>query len=137
MILLDDCFDLRESINDLDKKIQDLQELSYAPKNQVLSGMPKGGGCNAIEEYIIKLEKYNNRKEILVNRLNELWDKAVDVMKLHDITDENIILMEYHYYWGYSWSECSKKMKKRFPTEKWYRQKCNFRYRSVLSKIDK
>ena len=133
----DDCWNLRCSINEIDGKIRELQELNYAPRNQVLSGMPRGGGGNSIEQYVIRIDKYNQKKKHLQKKLDNLWDETVKLLEENGIEDENIILMRYHFYVGLSWSECSKKMKNEYPAQKWYRQKCYGRYESVIYKINK
>ena len=137
MKILDDCLELRRKINDISENIQMLQEVAYAPRNQVLNGMPRGGGENAIEKYIDKVEKLNKRKRGMTTQLNRYWNRASIVFENCEIDEQAVALMKFRFYDGLSWKRCCKVMQKLYPDDKWNENKCFRTYRVVLSKINK
>ena len=133
---LDTCLELARKIKGKDEIICEKQYRMLAPKNQIITDMPKGGGVvNAMDDYLIWVEKLNRAKERLQNKLDTEWDNAKNILKNHGVTkDETIELMRLRFYCGLPWKKCAAKMQELYPDSKWNTNKCFRTYRAVLHK---
>ena len=137
MTLFDECLNTIHTIKDFDERIMELKAIAYSPRSQALNGMPRGGGVNAIEQYIVKIDKLEKRKKELQKWLDKVWNDAYNLMKSKDIADDEIQLMQLRFYSAHSWRACCAIMKKEHPDDLWNENKCFRVYRSILSKINK
>lgn len=104
---LDECMELRERINKVNEQIIELKTKIMSPKNQIISDMPRGGKqSNSIEAYIIKHEKLERKKTVLMNELEEIW-QTIDMSHL---SDAQCKLLHLRYYCGLEWKKCSRIM---------------------------
>ncbi len=132
---LDECLELRRYIQDkIDARIFEIKARIEAPKNQVITGMPMGHGenINAFDRYLIKLERYEQKKNRKEQELLEKWQIANDLLSENGIEKENIILLRLRFYKGYQWKRCVKEMAKDYPNSKWNINKCFREYRRIL-----
>ena len=135
---LDECLELSRLIRDKQERIYELKVRISTPKNQILSDMPRGGGCcgNDIENYIVKLEKLEALVKDIQKKLNGKWRYVNTLMQKRNITDcETIMLLSLRFYKGLSWNKCAELMQNRYPTSKWNLNKCFRAYRKVLYKL--
>ena len=135
MTAFDECIELRRSINEIDEKILSLRETIYSPRNQVISGMPRGGGSNAIEQYLIKVDKLIDIKNLREKRLSNLWNETVCTMQAHGIKEEYINLMYYRFYLGLPWKHSCSRVQENYTSQKWNENRVFRVYRMILSKI--
>ena len=131
--------EMKENFSKIDDKILEIKARVEAPKNQVITGMPRGHGenVNAFDSYLIKLERYEQKKRIKEQQLLELWQVAKDLLSENDIKKENIALLRLRFYKGYQWKVCAKIMAKDYPDSRWNINKCFREYSRVLCKIHK
>ncbi len=134
---LDKCFSIAKQIKDVDEDIEELQSSEMSPKNQIMTYMPKGGNIqlNKLELYIIELERLEEKKNDLIELLNQTWDIAESILIKSGITQSNYRkMMKFRYYHGYSWKKCAIKMKEVYPSDNWNENKCYRVHRSILYK---
>lgn len=135
---LDTCLEIVRDIRAKDESILTIRYRTMSPKNQVLTGMPIGGGggkSTAMDNYLIRVEKLNKAKERLQKQLDCEWNNVVGIFADHGITDaEMIALMQYRFYFGYPWKKCSAKMQEEYPKGRWNINKCFRTYRDILHK---
>lgn len=139
MVELDACLELAKKIRQKDETILDLKSNVLAPKNQILSDMPRGSGTTTSpqEDYLIRLEKLTDEKRTLQEQRVSIWFDAVAKLKEADVTGASAYeMLKYRFYCGYPWKVCAKKMKNQYPTEKWNLNKCFRVYSGILHKID-
>lgn len=135
---LDVCLNIRKQINDVDEKIEELKAVATSPSGQVISDMPRSGRIgNAIEDYIIKLEKLETRKYRLEQLLKEKWSNAYKILHNSNVPLKNIKLLYCRYAKGLSWKECVKRMRELYPNELWNENKVFRLNRQALSKVTK
>lgn len=113
---LDSCLNLRRKINDIDEKIKTLQAAILSPKNQVITGMPRGGNNsdNAIERYLVKLEKLQRLKDNLLSHQKSIWVDIEDKAKAANIPEQDIYLLYLRFVKGKKWNKCAVKMNKKY-----------------------
>ena len=137
---LDNCLSLAKKIRKKEEDIEELKSRVMSPKGQIISDMPKGGGFggNALESYYLKLERFNKIKLILQLSLNKHWKIVISEFHRCGITDPQVIeLMSLRYYKGREWKECCKIMRKKYPENKWNKNKSMRIHRYVLCKLHK
>lgn len=107
------CLEIKKEINKLDGRIEELRSRILSPKNQIITGMPRGGGGdNAIESYLLKLEEREQEKERLLNNQQEQWDIALS--KFRYISIESIELMYFRFIEGMPWKKCVIEVNKKY-----------------------
>ena len=112
---LESCLRLRRKINDIDEKIKTLRAAILSPKNQVITGMPRGGNNdNAIERYLVKCEKLQRRKDILLSHQKSIWLDIEDKAKAANIPEQDIYLLYLRFVKGKKWNKCAVKMNKKY-----------------------
>lgn len=135
---LDICLNIREQINDVEEKIAELKTATTSPKGQVISDMPRSGRIgNPIEDYIIRLEKLEQKKLRLEHRLKEKWGNAYIILNNSNVPNKSIKLLYYRYAKGLSWKDCVQKMKELYPNDLWNENKAFRLNRQALSKVTK
>ena len=130
MFELDECLSVSKKLKKIDEDITELKCRNSAPKNQIITDMPKGGGSliNNLDSYLIKLEKLEKRRKRVQFQLDMAWNVAEQALKDIGVTDPQAIqLMKYRFYNGLAWKKCSMKMQ-------WTLNKCFYVYRSILDK---
>lgn len=139
MRALERCLSLRRRINEIDEKIELLRFNVDSPRSSVISDMPKGGGTrgNPLEEYIIKLEELENKKQRVTVTLVEQFKEVRSLMVKAGIDDQACEMMKYRFYHGQQWKACAAIMNKKYPQNKWNVNKCFRVYRAILYKINK
>lgn len=135
----DKCLKLSRKIVDIDEEIIELKTMVMSPKNQAITDMPRGGGvANAIENYLIRLEKLERKKSNAEIERNQLWKEIKEICLASGVCEEETIrLLKERFYCGKSWNKCLNKMIKEYPNSRWNINKCFRVYRAVLCKIHK
>lgn len=128
---LKECLELKRQINRIDEKINELKSAICSPKNQVITGMPRGGNNdNAIDKYLIKLERLKKRRANLQKQQSELWETIK--RKAGEITEQEQYLLYIRCVEGFPWNKCCMLMQKKY--KKWNLNKC-FRIYGKINKI--
>lgn len=112
MKILEECREIALDIKSIDERIEEIKLSVSSPKCQVLDDMPKsmGSNGNAIERYIEKKERLEEKKKRCTDRLDAQWEEAMKMLKTSGITKEEMSLVYCRYYKGYSWKECGLKL---------------------------
>lgn len=128
---LQECLNTKRHIDKIDEKITELKVAVYSPKNQIITGMPRSGNNeNAIEKYLIKLERLKKKKAELLKQQSELWESIKE--KTGDISEQEQYLLYIRCVEGYPWQKCCKIMQSKYG--KWNVNKC-FRIYGKINKI--
>lgn len=128
---LQECLEAKRYIDKIDERITELKTVIYSPKNQVITGMPRGGNNeNAIEKYLIKLEKLKSRKADLLKYQSEQWGIVKE--KAGNISEQEQYLLYIRCVEGYSWQKCVSIMQKKY--KNWNINKA-FRVYGKINKI--
>ena len=134
MFELDKCLDLRKKIQDTEEKIEELDVRIRFPKAQTMSDMPRSTSfSNKMEDYLVKKEKLTTKKLSLEAMLEMSWDKIKDKLSKTNATVQEIMLLRYRFYNGYSWKKCTAIMAG--SDKKWNENKTFRVYRQVIAKL--
>ena len=136
---LNECLNLAREIKEKRELLAEMQYRSISPKNQILSGMPRGGGAqlNQIERNLIQSEKLKKAIRALEHERLETWKCATFRLKKAGVTnDEHIKLLEMRFFYGFSWKKCNAIVTNLFPNSKWDINKCFRVYRASLRKVN-
>lgn len=137
MYELDRCLELARSINKIDEQIEELECGVKSPKNQVITGMPRGGGGgNQLDMYMIRLERLEKRRDKLRDKQSALWEKACVKFRKGNVDVEHIQLMYYRFELGLKWKKCCDFMALIYPYQNWNINKAFRVYRAVLKKTE-
>lgn len=131
---LDACLEKARDIQAKTELILEIKSRTMSPKNQIISGMPRGGGdnSNAMDDYLIRLERLTKAKVRLQKTLDKEWETAVNKIKKRGMgRADTIELMRLRFYCGLSWKKCAQKMQKTYPNDRWSTNKCFRVYRKV------
>jgi DNA-directed RNA polymerase specialized sigma subunit len=110
---LQECLETKRRINEIDEKINTLKAAIYSPKNQIITGMPRGGNNeNVIERYLIKLEDLKRKKSSLEKHQSEQWE--IILQKLSNINEQERHLLYMRFMEGLSWNRCVMIMQKKY-----------------------
>lgn len=136
---LDECLRITREIEKVREKLLIIKAAIQAPKNQIISDLPRGGSnpVNAIEMYLEKAEQFESDLRALKNERAENWETFKQIAAAEsDVTKEDIHLMQLRFVRGYSWNKCTAVMRSRHD-KKWNANKTFRRYRKVLSSCTK
>lgn len=138
MDLLKECFDLHREIREIDEKIEEIKAILYTPKCQDLSGMPKGegNGESIIDKLITKKSKLEQMKLNATKVLSNKWAIVEKACNNAHISNAEIMLLMYRYYYGLSWKAVTNKMRD-YAGQEWNENKTFRVHRIVLCKINK
>ena len=110
---LQECLELKREIERLNERIVEIRAVVFSPKNQVITGMPRGGnGENVIEKYLIKLERLEERKKALYKDLSDTWQAAEG--KMPNLAEQERYLLYIRFARGLPWKKCAVEMDKRY-----------------------
>ena len=108
---LDECLEKTKKLKELEEQITELKDRAMSPKNQVITGMPRGGaGGNQSDSYIVKLERLEARKSKLTRERDELWEEITHSLENKGVKSEHVILLQYRFFKGLQWRKCCTKM---------------------------
>lgn len=134
--LLDECLEKTRDIKDIEEEIEELRERAMSPKNQVITGMPRGSaGGNQSDSYMVKLERKEAKQKRLIRERDELWEEVTKALNAKEVKREHVILLQYRFIKGYPWKKCCSIMCKRYPDDNWNMNKVFRVYRQVLRKL--
>lgn len=106
---LEECLILKKEIDEIDEKIYEIRVRILSAKNQIITGMPRGGSAeNAIEKYLLEVEYQMQKKDNLLERQAKLWHKALK--KLPKIQPQEKYLLQLRFIRGLSWKKCEAEM---------------------------
>lgn len=112
---LDRCLSIRKKIKDIDDKIDTLRAAILSPKNQVITGMPRSGNTeNAIERYMLKVEKLEARKQKLLSSQTKLWRRALWKMESAQLTIPEKEMLYFRFVEGLSWKKVTYKLNSKY-----------------------
>lgn len=101
---LQECLNIKRQIDNIDEKIYKLKAVIYSPKNQIITGMPRGGNNeNAVDRYLIKLEQLEGKKIDLSKKQKSLWQDSVTRIETNDQERE---LLYKRFVQGMPWKRC-------------------------------
>lgn len=136
MSKLDECLAKTRKLKEIDEDILDLRSCAASPKNQVITGMPRGGaGGNQHENYICRLERLEARRSKIASDREKAWNEAIRIISVDGIKVEYIELLKHRFYLGYKWEKCCKIMCKLYPESNWNMNKVFRVYRQILRKF--
>ena len=135
---LDECLKATRAIKDIDEQIEEIKARAMSPKNQIITGMPRGtnGFGGKSDDYVIKLERLYNRRQKRINARDEHWNTALHIFNDINIREDHIHLLRLRFYCGMQWDKCCILMSERYPERNWNINKIFRVYRNVLSKTD-
>lgn len=135
---LDECLSAARAIKDIDEQIQEIKSRAMSPKNQIITGMPRStsGFGGKSDDYVIKLERLNNRRQKRINARDEHWNTALNIFNDINIREDHIHLLWLRFYCGMQWDKCCTLMAEKYPERNWNINKIFRAYRNVLSKTD-
>lgn len=134
----EECRHLVERIQRKYEKIEYIREKLYAPKAQIITGMPRGGASdNSIEKYLSDIEEEEAKIKSLKQILSEKWFDIVERLYRENVKDENILLMQERFLNCRPWVKCAEYMQQQFPQSKWNVNKCFRVYRDNIYKLNK
>lgn len=108
---LQECLEVKREIERLNERIVEIKAVVFSPKNQIITGMPHGGsGENAIEKYLIKLERLEERKKALYKELSDTWKAAEE--KMPNLEEQERYLLYIRFTRGLPWKKCAVEMNK-------------------------
>lgn len=136
MIGFNNCLDKINEIKSIDEQIEELEARIMSPKSQKITGMPRGGGVmgGLNEEYIIRKEKLEQKRQRLIQRHLKLWKNANNRMIEAGVKDDERFLMWLRFHQGFSWRKCCNIMQKNYPNDNWNTNKVFRVYRNILKK---
>lgn len=135
---LNECLRLNREIAEINERLQTITAAAQAPKNQIISDMPRGGGStvNATDRYIIKKEELEHKIAVINRRIALTWVKALNKMKKCGVSAEDCELMQMRFFYGWQWKKCACEMSKKHGKH-WNVNRVFRIYRSVLTKCTK
>ena len=135
---LDDILQLRRDINSIDDRMTELKQ-SIFPKPQIISDMPRGGGerKNGIEEYIIKFDRLERKKNRLCCEISNKWSELEKTFPDHGITEAQGRMLFFRFFYGMSWRCCVERMEEEYPQTTWNEPKLFRIYRKIIYKFKK
>ena len=137
-VLLEDCLSLAKDILQKEEEIAEWKLAAMSAKNQIITDMPKGGAQqNVMENYMLRLEKLEKEKGLLVRKQQGKWQSVIHLLQRAGIQEDSpcVEMLRIRFMQGYSWNKCVKKMCKKYPDGKWNANKCFRTYSSILHKI--
>lgn len=130
---LQKCLEIASEIEKIDEKIKELKLLIASPKNQVITGMPRGGNTeHAIEKYLLQVEKEEQKKDKLLKYQAKQWQIALE--KLPNISEQEKRMLHNRFIKGMAWKKCAKDLNDTYGN--WNINKV-FRIYRKLTKISK
>lgn len=126
MELLERLLELRREINKVNEMLEELRYSIISPKNQNITGMPRGSenSDTAIERYLLKAERLRAKKERLQNAQRDLWRAVYADLNAIGAKMGTIELMQQRFYHGHAWKVCAKNMNDKHPKDNWNTNKC-------------
>lgn len=117
---LQDIFKLRRKIWSTEDAIDTLILRQTAPKNQILSDMPKGnGGKKEIEEYLIRKEYLLNKLRLQREAIYIMWLAFLNGAEGVELSRMDLTLLRLRYFYGYRWKKCVRKLQIIYPAVNW------------------
>lgn len=108
VVELEKCFEIRKRIDSIEERIMEMKTLIYAPKNQVITGMPNsiisGGG---LEKGICLIEKLAEDKNRLQEELDDIWKNIKVKADSGLISDLEYEILFLRFYSGLKWKDIS------------------------------
>lgn len=118
---LQQCLRLKHKIDEITDEIYELRAKVTSPKNQIITGMPRGGGSNENlnERYLIRLEYLTEKRHKLRKHQSKEWKQAKKELVQLNIfdnseKDEIISLFFWRFVKGLSWKKCVSEMDSKY-----------------------
>ena len=106
---LQECLDIKRVIDEINDEINEKRVAVSSPKNQIITGMPRSGSVeNKFDAYLIKIERLEKRKTVLLEKQHNQWQMAMN--KLPNITNTERELLKYRFIKGLQWKKCVDKL---------------------------
>lgn len=132
--LLEQCLDKTRIIKELDEQIAELRARATSPKNQIITGMPRGGGGgNQSERYMERLDRIEARREKARAERSSLWNNIAD--RMEGMNTEYYSMLRFRFYHGLRWNAVCDNLKETYPNSKWNMNKVFRIYRQILRKF--
>lgn len=130
--------EIHKVIKGIDEDIMIIRERIEAPKNQIISDMPRGGiSENAVDKALDEIKKKESRRLYYCDVLVSKWLICEEILKSCNINQKHIELLKFRFLQGLSWRACVKGMTKLYNEEKWNENKVFRIYRQVVAKCTK
>ena len=117
--LLDECYNFKESFDDINNDIIEIETALYYPRNQVITDMPRGGATgNAVDNLLTKLEGLKAEREMLKAEHNAVWNEILKKLNSCGASENVKKLFELRSCQFYQWKDCAPIMAE-FTGEEW------------------
>ena len=138
MQLFNECLDLRKQITTLTEQLYEIQSVLSSPKNQVITGMPKGKGgeSSGFDRLIDRKDLLQEKKEKAENLLCSKWREANKVLIKAGANATDRELMCYRFYGGFPWKQCTKIMQRKYGST-WNENKVFRVYRCTMDAVQR
>ena len=134
---LEEILQFRRDIESIDERLAELILLTQ-PKAQTISDMPRGGQSkNSIEEYVIKSEKLQKKRDHFQKLIDARWSQLEKRFKTARISGEQKVMLRLRFYRGLPWKVCRQRLQKKFPEQGWSESKLFRLYRAAVGKLYK
>ena len=102
---LQQCLITKRKIDKKNEKIYALRAVVLAPRNQVITDMPraKGNTENPLDTYLLRLEKLQQQKDNLLKYQADQWKK---VQRKAQMTEQETYLIYLRVIKGFEWKMC-------------------------------
>ena len=132
----DYCLQIKREIYDIDEEIYELRLKISAPKNQVITGMPRGGNNeNAMDRYVMELERLEKKKANLIKQQQKYFNSALQ--RIPDATEQEICLLRNRFIQNLPWKKCVSAMNEKKVYGKWNINRVFYTYRKINKKCMK
>lgn len=136
MYELKECLSATRTIKDVCEEIEEIRSKAMSPKNQIITGMPRGGFSRKSDDYVVRLERLERICEKMRFKRDDNWNYALKKFRDANIKPEYIQLMMLRFYSGLQWKKCCEIMIESYPDQNWNINKVFRTYRNVLSKTE-
>lgn len=134
---LDDMLRLNREIDRVCDKLEECELRNTAPKNQLISDMPKGKSrtSNEVEDYVIYKTALIAEFESLVQTRWIMWLSFLNHTEGARLTQQERRLLKARFVDGKKWRICALQMRVFYPFEIWNENRCFRMYSEILHKI--
>ena len=134
---LDGMLSISREIEQVNEKLMECELRNIAPKNQLISDMPKGKSrtSNEVEDYVIHKTALLDEIERLKQTRLIMWLAFLEHTESAHLTHQERLLLSTRFVQGEKWKNCALVMRILYPSEIWNENRCYRVYSEILHKI--